>query len=116
MSIGEVHRPEQRAKPLLLAELHRAESTSRSDDVDIRIRKIRRRYFRVSHRGHIIMNFNRSAADAAPSMWLFKMAPRVVDHVPVLSFLGMLFDVIRQQSLGEISVLKFFVVGLCHDL
>ena len=61
----------------------------------------------------IIADLDRPASDAPVGVWLFKMAARVVNHVPIHA---VFFDVIRQQSLREVSVLQLLIVGQLHDL
>ena len=64
------------------------------------------------HRVQIIADFNRPAADAPVGVRFFKMTACVIDHIPIYT---VFFDVIGQQSLREISVLEFLIVGQLHD-
>ena len=58
---------------------------------------------RVLHRVQIIADFDRPAADAPIGVRLLEMTARVVDDVPIDA---VLFDVVGQQGLREISVVQ----------
>ena len=61
----------------------------------------------------IVADLDRPAADAPVGVRLLEMPARVIDDIPVDA---VLLDVVGQQGLREISVLKLLVVGQRHDL
>ena len=67
IAVGEVHRFEQRIEPLLSAEQDSAEAVW-ANDVDVRVGKLCRGYFRLLQRVQIIADLDRAAADV-PVVW-----------------------------------------------
>jgi hypothetical protein len=113
IAVGEVHRLEQRTEPLLFAEQDGVEIPGGTDDIDARAGKVSGNDVRLLDRAQIIIDLDSPAADAAVGVWLFEMPARVIDDIPVDA---VLLDVIGQQSLGKIPVLKLLVVSQHHDL
>ena len=113
IAIGEVHRLEQWVESFFFAEQHAGDVARWPDDVDVGVGKLRRDDLRLLHLVQIIADLDRPASEAAVSMGLLEMTARVVDDIPIDA---VLFDVIRQQCLREISVRELLILGHRHDL
>ena len=74
-----------------------------TDDIDARVGKLRGDDVRLLQRVQIIADLDRPAANSAIGVRLLEMTARVVDDIPIDA---VLFDVIGQQGLREVSVLR----------
>lgn len=113
VAVGEIDRLEQRVEAFFFAVKDSGDISFRADYIDAGVGKMSAHDFRGLHRAQIVANFERADSDAATGVRFFEVAAYIVNNVPIDA---VVLDVVRHESLREISVAKLFVLGQLHDL
>src|SRR6516165_2980892 len=83
VSVGEIHRLEQRVEPLLLDVQHSSDVAVRAYGFHMGTGQSGRLNLSVCDRVQVIANLKRSASDGSVGVRLLEMAARVIDDVPI---------------------------------